>query len=416
MVINYTKWITSKINYASRRRVNYHLLPYISMKKIFLLLVVISWIWSFTSAFDFSSCEQRWFTVTAYYSPESGQAFYYKPTFQQEVILNGEGLFGASGKKVFNGMLAGPSSYPFGSILYFPWLWLGEIADRGGAIVLSWEKWQTHDRIDVWMGKGEQWLIRALIFGKKNMTGYVCDSTNITTSAKDTLLRDSVPVLKNFFDIALWIQQLDEGRSDIWTRTLQKYLVKLWYLNKKYWNGSYESNTKKALCTYQVAKKIVSSKSPDCWIFGSMTRYTMKLDVQSKNLLPSNLYTTGTFASIIDLAKHYNGKANIIVTKSLLEKGGNEGGFVTIKSTKVFLFYRAYTKWQQSSEIKILQTFLQLQWLYSGTIDGIYSQSTMNAVYEFQKKYTLISDKDPLILRGFLWPKTRAKINELRQK
>jgi peptidoglycan hydrolase-like protein with peptidoglycan-binding domain len=83
---------------------------------------------------------------------------------------------------------------------------------------------------------------------------------------------------------------------------------------------------------------------------------------------------------------------------------------------KVFLFYRAYTKWQQSSEIKILQTFLQTQGLYNGTIDGVYSQATIDAVYDFQKKYNLISDSDPLSLRGFLGPKTRAKINELRTK
>jgi peptidoglycan hydrolase-like protein with peptidoglycan-binding domain len=92
----------------------------------------------------------------------------------------------------------------------------------------------------------------------------------------------------------------------------------------------------------------------------------------------------------------------------------NFGGVSSVK--KVFLFYRAYTKWQQSSEIKILQTFLESQGLYSGTIDGIYTQATMNAVYELQKKYNLISDSDPLSLRGFLGPKTRAKINELRTK
>ena len=59
------------------------------------------------------------------------------------------------------------------------------------------------------------------------MTGYFCDNTIVKTSPKDTLLRDKVPVLKNFFDIAVWIQQHEVGRNDIWTRTLQKYLVKL---------------------------------------------------------------------------------------------------------------------------------------------------------------------------------------------
>jgi len=60
------------------------------MKKIVLLSVILSFIVGFTRAFDISGCEERNFTVTAYYSPESGQIFYYKPSFQEEVILNGE--------------------------------------------------------------------------------------------------------------------------------------------------------------------------------------------------------------------------------------------------------------------------------------------------------------------------------------
>jgi len=61
------------------------------MKETILSLVVIgSLIVGFTSAFDFSDCQEKKFTVTAYYSPQSGQIFYYKPTFQDEVILNGE--------------------------------------------------------------------------------------------------------------------------------------------------------------------------------------------------------------------------------------------------------------------------------------------------------------------------------------
>jgi hypothetical protein len=60
------------------------------------------------------------------------------------------------------------------------------------------------------MGRGEEGLIRALTFGKKNMTGYFCDCSIVKSSPKDSLLRENVPVLKNFFDIALRIQQLDE--------------------------------------------------------------------------------------------------------------------------------------------------------------------------------------------------------------
>jgi len=93
--------------------------------------------------------------------------------------------------------------------------------------VLSGERGQNYDRIDIRMGKGEEGLIRALTFGKKNMTGYFCTDSIVKTSPKDTLLWDNVPILKYFFDVALRIQQLEEGRNDIWTRTLQKYLVKL---------------------------------------------------------------------------------------------------------------------------------------------------------------------------------------------
>ena len=60
------------------------------MKKRILCIAICSSLVSVVSAFSFSGCEEKMFTVTAYYSPESGQIFYYKPSFQQEVILNGE--------------------------------------------------------------------------------------------------------------------------------------------------------------------------------------------------------------------------------------------------------------------------------------------------------------------------------------
>ncbi|HBB04244.1 TPA: hypothetical protein DCZ39_05130 [Patescibacteria group bacterium] len=76
--------------------------------------------------------------------------------------------------------------------------------------MLSGERGQSNDRIDVWMGRGEEGLIRALTFGKKTMTGYFCESSIVKIPPKDSLKRDHVPVLKNFFDIALRIQQLEE--------------------------------------------------------------------------------------------------------------------------------------------------------------------------------------------------------------
>ena len=396
------------------------------MKKILLLLVISMWILGFAQAFDIAWCEERTFTVTAYYSPEPGQIFYYKPSFLDEVILNGEGYTWASGKKVFNGMLAAPVTYPFGSVIYFPGIGIGEVADRGGAIVLSWERGQIADRIDIRMGRWEEGLIRALTFGKKTLKGRYCQPSVVKSKKNIWLDLDAVAsVPRYFFDMAIWIQELKPGRKDIRVRTLQKYLVKLWYLNFKHRHGDYNSYTKKALCAYQVKKWIVGSKHLDCGTFWPRTRYTMKLDVQNKGLLPANFYEKGNLAILLELAQRYNGKPVTNTEAPLetkgnpaeLDKGGSEGRFITeTKKNDIFRFYRAYTKWQQSSEIKILQNFLTEQELYSWPIDGVYSKTTINALYEFQKKYGLISDTDELALRGYLGPKTRAKINELRRE
>jgi methylglyoxal synthase len=74
----------------------------------------------------------------------------------------------------------------------------------------------------------------------------------------------------------------------------------------------------------------------------------MKLEVKNKSLLPANLYATGTVAAIIELAKYYNGKpiesTPVRGDLSSAKSEGNEGGFVMTKATKIFLFYRAYTK------------------------------------------------------------------------
>lgn len=134
----------------------------------------------------------------------------------------------------------------------------------------------------------------------------------------------------------------------------------------------------------------------------------MKLDVQKKWFLPTNIYEPWTFWAILELAKYYNGKPQNNETASISSE------IISKKSSDIFCFYRAYAKGQQSSEIKILQQFLMDQWVYSAAINWLYDKNTTNALYEFQKKYWLISDSDPLALRGFLWPKTRSKVNELR--
>jgi len=379
---------------------------------IFSFLILIT---SCSQAQSISWCQEKTFTVTAYYSPKSWQVFYYKPSLNDEVILNGEGKIGASWKEVFNGMLAWPSSYQFWSIVYLKWFWFGEIADRWWAIVQSGERWQIYDRIDIRMWDWESWLTRALTFGKKNIKWFIClPWTQWIEKINIWINFDAVPIFKNFFDISLRIQQLQPGRNDIRTRTLQKYLIKLGYLDFKYQNWIYDFHTTKALCNYQIKRKIVSKSNPDCWKFGKKTRYIMKQEVSNKFLLPDNLRETTTFDDIISQAISYNKINN--TWNSLIPNlpAGRQGSKFLIPN--LFLFYRSYKKWDQNGEIKTLQKFLQWQWVYSGKIDGFYNKKTMDSVYDFQKKYWLISTGDSLALRWYLGPKTREKINELTTK
>lgn len=59
------------------------------------------------------------------------------------------------------------------------------------------------------MGRGEEGLIRALTFGKKNLTGYFCDASMVKKDPANGIQFSAVPTLRHFFDMAIRIQQLE---------------------------------------------------------------------------------------------------------------------------------------------------------------------------------------------------------------
>ncbi len=104
---------------------------------------------------------ERDVVITAYYSPLPDQCCYVKGSFEADKILNGNGTHGADGTPVYEGMIAAPKSYAFGTRLSIPGLGTVTVHDRGGAIVET----ENYDRIDLWAGSGEEGLARALAFG-----------------------------------------------------------------------------------------------------------------------------------------------------------------------------------------------------------------------------------------------------------
>lgn len=111
--------------------------------------------------------EKQKFIVTAYYSPLPNQSFYLRWSYEADKRLNGNGTHGASGKAVYPGMIAAPKIYEFGTKIELIGVWIGTVDDRGGAIVWSGVNGYEYDRLDIWMWSGDEWLKRALNWGKR---------------------------------------------------------------------------------------------------------------------------------------------------------------------------------------------------------------------------------------------------------
>lgn len=112
---------------------------------------------------------QKHFVITAYYSPLPGQCCYVTGSEEGDRTLNGHGTHGADGTPVYAGMAAAPASYAFNTRIALPGIGTVTVHDRGGAIV---EQGQS-DRLDLWMGSGEEGLARAMAFGVRRVTGTV---------------------------------------------------------------------------------------------------------------------------------------------------------------------------------------------------------------------------------------------------
>lgn len=101
-------------------------------------------------------------TVTAYYKPVLGQKKYASGNFWRERCLNGTGKITGYGKTPTRGTVAAdPRLFRPGTVLYVPGYGWGKVEDRGGGI--------KGRRLDVFMGRGEPALKKALKWGRRQV-------------------------------------------------------------------------------------------------------------------------------------------------------------------------------------------------------------------------------------------------------
>lgn len=320
-------------------------------------ILVITLILSLLSFQAYASGEETSFVVTAYYSPLPGQIRYTTGSFAGDVRLNGEWVTTASGNWVFPGLLAGPANYPFGTKIYFKWYGVGVVEDRGWAIVKAWERGHSFDRIDIWMGYGDEWLSRALSWGTRTIEWKIVVpsaqvSINFGESTIGTLTKlDVNPESNNTQDI----------------KKLQEIFVKADLYDGQI-SGRY-NDIQDILIDFQIDNNIISSI----------------------NDISAGWYGPKTISA---LRKTYGNNT----TTLLAEDPSNFDDFNHKQASEIYKIILEYGDLQVNPDssqetVRDLQELMTQLWEYKGSIDGNYSSIEIPLI-ELQKKIGLIKETD----------------------
>lgn len=379
------------------------------MKKIFSAFISISILFSFIPVSSVSA-DDSYFIVTAYYSPLPDQEYYITGNYEDELILNGKGIAGASGKFVFSGMLAAPGKYSFGTKIYLDGLGIWAVEDRGGAIVPAGQRGYSYDRIDVWMGYGDEGLLRANFWGKRKVYWYVIDSGNTTTldymnvpapSWATTGLQKVWSTQSNYIDItyipsANNTEKLQEN-VDIFNTSLaqwsdgslitqmQDIFIELWYLDEN--SGIYDDATISAVYDFQIEYEIVASEQDiGAGSYGPKTRSKLQ-EIYQAYINEKQEYEE-FLKEIEDIQEKSSQKASQYIESLGVPRYGDI-----------------------SYEVRELQNIFTDLWYFEYKDTAIFGDITKTAILNYQLDTEIISGSD-MIWAGVFWPKTREQLTQ----
>ncbi len=356
----------------------------IHMKKLHLLLATVILLSQTIPAVVLAADEpvQTYFYVSGYYSPQEGQSFYLRGNLESEKKLNGAGIRGASGIAVHEGMLAAPKGYSFGTKIKLEGLGIGTVEDRGGAIVPAGQRGYSHDRIDVWMGYGEEGLKRALSWGIRKVAGTVYPSGS---TVADTINVENVQIANinwaargsNSGGSSLIKRNLGKWDTGEDVQKLQEILVELHYLGQDP-GSSFDATTVDAVFRFQVDQGIVKKDTDKgAGYCGEKTRKALE-----KKWYELKEQERKEIAAVQTEKQKF-------VNSFPVQLGKNKGS---------------------AEAIKTLQNAL-LDIGYSVDVNGKYDKKTIAAVTKFQTDQGIIS-KDTDYGAGFFGNQTRLFLVE----
>lgn len=375
--------------------------------------------------------------VTAYYQPVAEQTNFEKGSFSADVSLNGDDTT-ADGSKVKLGTVAAPPDYPFGTVIDIQGFGVGEVHDRGGAI--------KGNRFDIWVGKGDEGLARALNWGKKTTTCTVyLPGTPVPSSVKSRIGTYNLPSAS--LPPTYWEKKLSGGHKNLAmgqtgedVTLLRKSLNQAGFTVKA--SGDFDTSLEKQVIAFQIKQNIITSE--DDAAAGIVGPRTWQALLSQKNAdvkdVVTTQVTTATGAVVttelaygaegIEVSKlqenlrqlgyfdsptitGYFGPAtkSAIVRFQLAEKlitsaddvGAGDFSLNTKDRLLAVLLGKktvapapvlALQKGNKGAEVQILQEKLQKLGVYTGPVTDFYGEQTQQAVSAFQTKYN-VQLKDP---------------------
>lgn len=332
--------------------------------------------------------EKKNFIVTAYYSPLPDQSFYLRGSYEADLRLNGNGTHGASGKEVYPGMLAGPKTYSFGTKVYLEGLGVGTVDDRGGAIVSSGSRGYDADRLDIWMGQGEDGLRRALSWGKRRVTGKIlADDEDTEGKAIDF---SQVPVAKISAAaykkqqntdlgemVSIFNMNINKNTDPENIKELQIVLSRLSYYNGEI-DGKYSKAIEDAIYDFQIENQLLTSKKNlGAGYYGTKTRAKLQ-EIYA-------LYTENEKKRVAEEARLAMEKAQEGKRLALIQ--AEQEKQVAAQKTEVALFIKnlgAPKSDEVGANVRSLQQSLKSLGYFDGKDTAIFGKNTRAALIQYQ--------------------------------
>ncbi len=331
------------------------------------------------------------FVISAYYSPLLGQEHYVTGSYEGDIRLNGGGVRGADGTPVYPGMIAAPKKYAFGTKMDIPGIGMTSVHDRGGAIVSTAgheTRGYAYDRLDVWMGSGDEGLRRALNWGKRTVNGvkvYGVRDDFVDSVYLQELSNAEIFIQGTILSPLTFPRDIYFGSNGGDVTKMQGYLVEWGYLRET--TGFYGEETAEAIFQFQLdfVESVSDADDLGAGHFGINTRRAFDKLIHDKS-------------GSLDTLKVRQGSLLMKDHLDLLEN----------RTT----FGRGLGLGDSGEDVKRLQEELNRLGYLRIDATGSFGETTEHALFKFQQARGIVADKSA-DGAGFLGPKTRSELNSI---